>query len=265
MIADLFAAYDATGAGWQQGPGRIYDELAAVVVERSPALDETSLVLDLGAGTGAAARAIRRRGAQVVALDASLGMLLHACADSVPCVGDANALPFKDDAFTAVVAAFSLNHVVAPVAALREAARVVCNLGSLVVSTYAADDDHPAKRSVEDAARSAGWIEPRWYCELRNHAMPQLSTVDRALDAADQAGLVNATAEAVRVEFPELSSGDLVAWRLGMAHLAPFVTRLEPHRRSRLWHDAQERLFGMPVLVRSIVILSARGASVQRS
>jgi hypothetical protein len=59
VTADLFAAYDATGTAWQQGPGRLYDQLAAVVVDRCPALDNRSLVLDLGAGTGAATRAIR--------------------------------------------------------------------------------------------------------------------------------------------------------------------------------------------------------------
>jgi SAM-dependent methyltransferase len=265
VTADLFAAYDATGAVWQQGPGRIYDELAAVVVTRARALDDTSLVLDLGAGTGAATRAIRRTGAAVLALDASFGMLAHGDADSAPCVGDANTLPFRDEAFTAVVAAFSLNHIATPVVALREAARVVRDRGSVVVSAYASDDDHPAKRAVDDAARSAGWSEPSWYRDLRDRAMPQLSTVDRALDAADRAGLANARAEVVRVGFPGLTPDDLVAWRLGMAHLAQFMHGLEPDRRARLWHDARERTTGMPVLVRSIMVLTACGASGQPS
>lgn len=69
MTAELFAAYDATGTVWQHGPGRIYYELAAVVVERGPALDQTSLVLDLGADTGAAARGRRSRGTRRVVRD----------------------------------------------------------------------------------------------------------------------------------------------------------------------------------------------------
>jgi SAM-dependent methyltransferase len=235
------------------------------VVERGPALDQTSLVLDLGAGTGAATRAIRRTGAAVVALDASFGMLAHGCTDSAPCVGDANTLPFMDGAFTAVVAAFSLNHVATPVVALREAARVVRAQGSVVVSAYASEDDHPAKRAVDEAARAVGWAEPLWYRELREGAMPQLSTVDRALDSAYRAGLVNARAEVVRVGFPGLTPDDLVAWRLGMAHLAMFVNGLEPDRRARLWADARERTTGMPELVRSIMILTACGASRQPS
>jgi SAM-dependent methyltransferase len=262
VTTDLVAAYDATGAAWQNGPGRIYDRLAAVVVERCPALDGRSVVLDLGAGTGAATRAIRRTGARVVALDASFGMLAHGCRDSMACVGDASALPFTDGVFTAVVASFSLNHLTAPDVALREAVRVVCEHGSVVVSAYASDDDHPAKRSVDDAARAAGWTEPTWYRELRRNAMPQLNTVERAIEFADRAGLTSATAKAVHIAFPELSPRDLVAWRLGMAHLAPFVNTLEPARRSRLWHDAEERTTGMPTLVRSIIVLTAGACEV---
>ena len=265
MTAGLLAAYDATGTAWQQGPGRIYDRLAAVVVDRCPALDDASLVLDLGAGTGAATRAITRTGARVVALDASFGMLANGSRDMMSCVGDANALPFTDGVFTAVVAAFSLNHLATPAVAMREAARVTCDRGTVVVSAYASDDDHPAKRAVDDAARSAGWTEPSWYCELRRDAMPQLSTVDRAVGLAHRAGLTSANAEVVRVAFPELTPHDLVAWRLGMAHLAPFVNALEPHRRSRLWRDAQQRTTGMPMLVRSIVVLTASDASRQPS
>jgi hypothetical protein len=92
-----------------------------------------------------------------------------------------------------------------------------------------------------------------------------LSTVDRAVDVAHRAGLASASAEVVRVAFPELTAHDLVGWRLGMAHLAPFVNTLEPHRRSRLWREAQERTTGMPTLVRSIVVLTAGGASSQPS
>lgn len=264
MTVDLVAAYDATGAVWQDGPGRIYDRLAALVVERAPALDDASLVLDLGAGTGAASRAIMRTGAQVVALDASFGMLVNGCRDTVACLGDANALPFADGVFTAVVAAFSLNHLATPAVAMREAARITCDRGGLVVSAYSSDDDHPAKRTVDDAARSAGWTEPSWYGELRSDAM-QLSTVDRAVEVARRAGLVSVSAEVVRVAFPDLTPHDLVAWRLGMAHLAPFVNTLDPHRRSLLWGDALERTSGMPTLIRSIIVLTAGGASIQPS
>ena len=265
MTADLIAAYDATGAAWQQGPGRIYDRLAATVVDRCPALDATSVVLDLGAGAGAATLAIRQRCAHVVALDASFGMLASGCRDAMACAGDARSLPFTDGVFTAVVAAFSLNHLATPDVALREAARVSRPGGTIVVSAYASDDDHPVKHAVDEVARSAGWTAPAWYGELRRDAMPQLSTVDRAVAIACRAGLADANAEVVRVAFPELTARDLVAWRLGMAHLAPFLNALEPHQRAGLWREAQDRTTGMPLLVRSIIVLTARAGTRQPS
>ena len=262
MTRDVIAAYDATGAAWQRGPVRIYDRLAAELIDRCPTLDHTSLALDLGAGTGAATRAIRRRGAHVVALDASFGMLAHGCRDEPACVGDAYALPFNDGVFDAVVAAFSLNHVTDPVVALREAARVTSRAGTVVASAYATDDDHPAKRAVDNAARDAGWVEPAWYQELRRDVVQQLSTVEGALDVARRAGLFDAVAEVVRIDFPELASDDLVAWRLGMAQLAPFVDGLDRRAQRRLWSDARERVTGMPALVRSIIILTVQGVVV---
>jgi SAM-dependent methyltransferase len=223
------------------------------------------MVLDLGAGTGAATRAIQQRGARVVALDASFGMLTNGCRDAMACAGDARSLPFTDGPFTAVVAAFSLNHLAAPDVALREAARVSRPGGTLVVSAYASDDDHPVKHAVDEIARSAGWTAPVWYDELRRDAMPQLSTVDRAVAIACSAGLEDANAKVVRVAFPDLTAHDLVAWRLGMAHLAPFMNGLDPHLRSGLWREALERTTGMPSLVRSIIILTARAAPGQPS
>lgn len=43
----------------------------------------------------------------------------------------------------------SLNHLVDPVTALREAARVTRRGGPILVATDAADDDHPVKAAVD--------------------------------------------------------------------------------------------------------------------
>ncbi len=261
MTTDLFAAYDATGSAWQDGPGRIYDRLADVVVEHCPGLDSSSVVLDLGAGTGAATRAVQRRGAHVIALDAAFGMLAGRVDDVPACVGDALALPFAARSFDAVVAAFSLNHVTRPADALREAARVVRLGGTLVASAYADHDQHPVKQAVDDVAGEEGWVIPEWYVALRRDAMPLLATVDRALGVAAAAGLPDASAEVRRVPFPDLSTADLVAWRTGMAHLAPFVRALDPLARERLQRRAAARIADAPSLVRSIIVLTALGTA----
>jgi ubiquinone/menaquinone biosynthesis C-methylase UbiE len=181
-MADALAdAYSRTGAAWQAGPGLVYDRLADVVVAQVPFALDASLVLDVGAGTGAASRAIGRAGGTAIAVDIAVGMLAADRSRRPPAaVADAAALPFRGCAFDAVVAAFSLNHLEDPVPALREAAAILRPGGALVASAYAADDDHPVKRAADAAAREFGWTTPDWYAGLRERAMPQLSTTERA-------------------------------------------------------------------------------------
>jgi hypothetical protein len=58
----------------------------------------------------------------------------------------------------------------------------------------------------------------------------------------------------VRVALPELDDRALVAWRLGMAHIAPFVASLTDSERRLLMEAAVSNLGGVP-LVRSMVVL----------
>jgi ubiquinone/menaquinone biosynthesis C-methylase UbiE len=259
-VSDVAAAYSATGAAWQGGPGRIYDRLAEVLVEASPVAVKGSRALDLGAGTGAASRALLGAGAaHVVAVDAALGMLAHHAASRPPAVlGEALALPFSDAAFDVTVAAFSLNHLTDPAAGLREAARVTRSGGALLASAYAADDDHPVKRAVEAALAARGWAPEPWYRTVREQAVPRMATADAARVAAEAAGL-EAEAEIRRVPFPDLGAAELVAWRLGVAQHAPFVAGLPTDEaRAALVEDAAARLGDdWPPLVRSVVILRA--------
>ena len=256
MTTDVASAYSATGSAWQLGPGRIYDRLAEIVVDRFVPLRVGALVLDLGAGAGAATRAAQRRGARVVALDVSHGILATSSCGGRPCVGDARALPCRDHAFDAVVAAFSLNHLPDPVSALHEVARVLARRGTIVVTAYARDDDHPVKAAAESALRARGWAPDDWYQDLASTSMPLLSTVDRALRIATLAGLRGARARQVRVPFPELDVSALVRWRLGMAHVAPFVATLSADEREAIEADITARLgSAAPTLTRSIVVL----------
>lgn len=254
----IAGAYSATGAVWQSGPGRIYDRLADEFVARCPTSLAGALVLDVGAGTGAATRAVQRVGASAVAVDVAFGMLEAGAYWSAPPVaGDAVALPFADGAFDAVIAAFSLNHLADPVAALRETARVVRGGGAVLAAAYAADDTHPVKAAVETAAAARGWTAPDWYREMQRDAVPRLATVERAAGAAADAGLLGAAVEQVLVPFPDLDTPDLVAWRFGMPHLAPFVQHLSTRERAVLAADAAARLGDSPVLVRSVIFLTA--------
>ncbi|MEA3020769.1 MAG: demethylmenaquinone methyltransferase / 2-methoxy-6-polyprenyl,4-benzoquinol methylase [Actinomycetota bacterium] len=258
MNVDAAAAYSATGAAWQDGPGHIYDRLAEVLVARCPAVRDGALVLDVGAGTGAVTRAAQRRRARVVALDAAIGMLAADASQRPPaCVGDALALPFAGSTFDAAIAAFSLNHVADPGAALRDATRVLRPGGAIVASAYAEDDDHPVKAAVRAAATERGWVQDEWYTALTRDVVPMLATVERAARVAADAGLGSVLVEQVEVPFPDLGPTDLVAWRLGQAQLAPFVATLPSSERVALVGDALARLGEAAPLVRSIIVVTA--------
>jgi ubiquinone/menaquinone biosynthesis C-methylase UbiE len=253
------SAYSATGEAWERGPAQIYDRLAEAVVERSPVGVAGARALDLGAGTGAASRALRRAGAaRVVAVDAAGGMLAFDAGRRPPAVvGDAIALPFAPRAFDVTVAAFSLNHLTDPGTGLAEAARVTCPGGGVVASAYAADDFHPVKEAVEAALAARGWQPEPWYQDLRTTAAPLLATVEAAQAAAQQAGL-DADVVALRVPFPGLDAGELVSWRLGLAQHAPFVASLTAPERAAVVNDARHRLgSGWPELERSIILVRA--------
>lgn len=265
------AAYSATSRAWQQGPGRIYDRLAETVVAACPVPVAGRLVLDLGTGTGAAARALLRSGADVVGVDNAVGMLLTlagpAAGDDpgsagdgpIPgAAGDALALPFRAGAFGAVVASFCLNHLSDPAAGLAEAARVTQPGGAVVASAYAEDDDHPVKTAVEQAVTEAGWAPAPWYRQVKADAM-QLATTGRMANvAAGVPGLVEVRAARHELAFPDLGPGELVEWRLGLAQIAPFLGALPSAEQAAVSAAALERLGEHPPpLVRRVVILTA--------
>ena len=258
-MTTLARAYSDTGGAWEQGPARVYDRLAAVLIGRSPIPLTDARVLDVGAGTGAAGRAALAAGAaRAIAVDASFGMLAHRASARPPAVvGDALALPFVPAAFDATVAAFSLNHLTSPAAGLREMARVTRSGGAILAASYAGDDSHPVKEAVKDALVARGWAPAPWYTSLGLDAIPLLATPERFADVASDVGL-DANVDAVRVPFPQLDARDLVAWRLGLAQHAPFVATLAPRECDALVADALARLgLQPPQLVRSVVLLSA--------
>ena len=252
MSSPVADAYSIGAAAWARGPMRIYGRLAELLVERSPIDLRERLVLDHGAGTGAASRALPA--SHVVAVDGAIGMLQASRATRPPgVVGDVLSLPFRDRAFDAVVAAFSLNHLADPAAGVREAGRVARSC--VLASTYAADDDHPVKSAVERALLDEGWTPPSWYTDTKA-AMAAWGTVEVATDAVVRGGLEPVTVERVRVPFDDLTPVDLVRWRLGMAQCASFVAAhdgdaLERRALQELGDDAGP-------LVRSVIFIAAR-------
>jgi ubiquinone/menaquinone biosynthesis C-methylase UbiE len=130
--------------------------VAADLVELAgPAPD--ARVLDLGTGTGVAARAAAATALRglVVGVDASLGMLALARAEGGgPRYAAAQAidLPFRDDTFDLVLANFVLGHFTKLDTALFEVLRVLRPAGRMAASTWAGDPDEftAAWRSVAE-------------------------------------------------------------------------------------------------------------------
>lgn len=129
--------------------------LAAVQTQREGGCK----VLDVACGPGPVTFLAASQGADVIGVDFSKGMLVEA-RGRYPRLSfreaDAEALPFEDRTFDAVVINFGVHHFPFPVSALSEAHRVLRTAGRLGFTTWAAPQDHVIHRIVVDAVRTAG-------------------------------------------------------------------------------------------------------------
>jgi SAM-dependent methyltransferase len=115
--------------------------------------------LDVGCGTGALTQTVIERAAphRVVGIDPSkgfLGLARTRCAAGPAQFerGDAQALPFADDSFGAVVSGLVLNFVPDPAKALREMARVAAPSGCVAVYVWDYAGEMQLIRRFWDAA-----------------------------------------------------------------------------------------------------------------
>jgi ubiquinone/menaquinone biosynthesis C-methylase UbiE len=251
-------AYDASAGAWGSGPDHVFSALAAALLARGPRWQGLSVV-DIGAGTGTATRRLAAAGAWTVAVDAADAMLsvARAYGASSALVGDALALPLRADSSDAVVLGFVLNHLARPGDALREAARVVRPGGWVLASTWARDDAHPVREIVQQAMLDRGWRIPAWYQSLKD-TTTHLSDTPEALDLLARAAGLTAV-DATRLEVPvRASARELLEWRLGMPHTAPFVAALPRAEQRRLWRELLAVADTQPPLVCRVVLLVSR-------
>jgi ubiquinone/menaquinone biosynthesis C-methylase UbiE len=256
MSADLRTAYDAAAQLWAEGPEHVYATLAHGLAAAAGARLAGGRVLDLGAGTGVAGRAALTAGARsVVSADPALGMLRRCGAQAHPVAADATALPFRDRSFDLVLAAFCLGHLARPDAGLREVRRVSSGLAA---SSFAPDWTHPAKAAVDEVLGSFGYRPPSWYLTFKRDTEPRASdpaTLGRLTAAA---GFTDVRLRTVAVEVGLSTPAQLASWRLGMAHVAPFVCSLSAARRAELRRAAESAVAGTGPLVVSMLVLTAR-------
>lgn len=141
MFAGVARRYDLLNHLLSASLDRVWRRRAAAALD----LPAGSRVLDLCAGTGDQAIALRRRGAVVVAADFCLPMLAEgqpklrreAPPRPAPICADALAIPCRDGAFDAATVAFGLRNVADLDAALGELHRVLSPGGKLAVLEFA--------------------------------------------------------------------------------------------------------------------------------
>jgi SAM-dependent methyltransferase len=249
------AAYGVAATVWDNGPGRLYRATAAALLDRAPVPLGGARVLDVGAGTGIAGTvALERGAAAVVATDRSSGMLRHNAAGRSLVAADAYALPFVDGAFDLVVAAYLVNHLDEPGRGLREFRRVA---PAVATSSFHASWDHPAKSIVDGVMADAGFVAPDWHAAIQA-TNQQVSDPDALAALARSVGYDEVEVALVEVPTGIDDPASMVAWRWGMAHLAPYVARLDEPTRDRLRARAEAAAAGLPPVVVPMLALSAR-------
>jgi SAM-dependent methyltransferase len=255
-VSGLRTAYDASVRLWAEGPEPVYASLARALVGLVDDALAGGRVLDLGAGTGVAGRAALAAGARsVVCADSAPGMLRRCAGGLHPVAADLTALPFRDGCFDLALAAFCLGHLDRPIAGLREARRVAA---ALAASSFAAGWDHPAKAAVDEVLGTFGYRPPAWYVTFKRDTEPWASDPAALGRDTTAAGYTDIRLRTVTVDTGLSTPAALAAWRLGMAHVAPFVGSLSAARQTSLRQAAQAAVTGTGPLVVDLMVLTAR-------
>jgi ubiquinone/menaquinone biosynthesis C-methylase UbiE len=131
------ASYDAISKG-------IADSIEHCVLRLNPRPGER--ILDLATGTGWTSRVVARRGAIVTGVDIAEDLIAaareRAAAEVLPIdyrIGDAEALPFEDASFDAVISTVGIMFATRPDAAAKELARVCRPGGRIAITTWLQD------------------------------------------------------------------------------------------------------------------------------
>jgi len=226
-VKRLFAeAYDAAAAaGFARSADRLVYAYLARPLARALA-EADGPVLDVAAGSGALGRLLPA----AVAIDLSAAQLRH---NPLPArlQGDAERLPFRDDAFAAAGCAFGINHFPDPGTAVAEMARVAPLVGVL---TWARPEaPYQPKQAVMDVlARRAGndRTTAGLLADELGERVGSAAAVRALLDAA---GLRPDVAE-VEVDLPWPGAAAFVDYRLATVGVAGLVDDLATVRREAI-------------------------------
>lgn len=140
------SVWDSGGASYDAISRGIADSIEHCVLRLNPQPGEK--ILDLATGTGWTSRVVARRGAEVTGVDIG-SHLVEAAAEKAKSeslaiayeVGDAEALPFDDGEFDAVISTCGIMFASRPEAAASELARVCRKGGRIGLTTWLPDSN----------------------------------------------------------------------------------------------------------------------------
>jgi SAM-dependent methyltransferase len=236
MPIDPNAFHDFELEGWNRAAKYYSDAFGSLTTETAgPLLDAVrattgTRLLDVATGPGFVAAAAATRGASVTALDFSAAMIERAQLfhPAIPFrEGDAEALPFDDRSFDAVVMNFGLLHLARPEAAIAEAQRVLVPGGRYAFTVWAAPDqavgfgmvlkaverfgqsdvglpEGPPFFRFSDASESRRTLESAGFSDVEVQLVPltwRLSSADAVYDALSKGGV--RTAAVLRAQTAE--------------------------------------------------------------
>lgn len=167
-VSDLAQAFDRVADQYERGrPG--YPDALIGYLRQTVGMGPHWHVVDVGAGTGKFTREVVRTGAMVTAVEPVEGMRLR-CRSEVPWVpvvaGVAEALPLRDGAARAVVAAQAFHWFATP-ASVAEVRRVLSDEGAFILVWNVRDESTPwvlemSKLLEPHRVRAPGYKDGAW-------------------------------------------------------------------------------------------------------
>ena len=230
--------YDAHAAGY----AKHVDPTLAAAVERLAELAgarQGTRLLDLATGTGTAARAAARRGAAVIGVDRSPGMLAIARELSSEIdlrLADAFALPFDRGTFDAVTCGLSLSHFADGEEALGEVLRILRPGGRLVASTWGEGSSFPT--------HAVGELLDR--CALPGGALDEGTWLkpDRGRSKLRRVGFESVSVRRESFTGTFVDADEALAWSVAWPLTTSRLARLDPGLRERFLREAHQALVG---------------------
>ena len=229
-------SYDRHAAGYANQLDATLVEPVERVVELAGARPGVRL-LDLATGTGTIARRAAARGASVVGIDVSAGMLEVARRLSPGLdlrLADACSLPFRDGAFDVVTCGLSISHFADRETALREVLRVLRHGGGFVASAWADGGSGATRTAFEILDRYAA---PDDTLDEETWAMG-----GRGCDVLREAGFTSVSVQTQSFSGEFANAGDALAWVVAWPLVAARLARLDPRRRGLVLSRAREAL-----------------------